>query len=67
MGTGGLIPTDLEPATFKRALTNPDPNLDGPIIDVVRLKSGVSDAAGRASLQRIVPFNAFAYGSSNSL
>ena len=34
--------------------SNPDPNLDGPIIDVIRLKSSISDAAGRASLQRIV-------------
>jgi len=54
MGTGALVPTGLEPATFKKALTDPDPNLNGPIIDVVRLKSGVSDAAGHASLQRIV-------------
>ncbi len=54
MGTGALLPTGLEPAAFKRALTQPDPNLNGPIIDVVRLKSGVTPAAGRASLQRIV-------------
>jgi hypothetical protein len=54
MGTGALVPQGLEPATFKKALKNPDPNLDGPIIDVIRLKSGVSDTAGRASLQRIV-------------
>jgi hypothetical protein len=54
MGTGALLPTGLEPAAMKRALTNPDPNLDGPIIDVVRLKKGVSPAAGRVSLQRIV-------------
>ena len=54
MGTGALLPTGVEPAAMKRALTDPDPNLDGPIIDVVRLKKGVSPAAGRASLQRIV-------------
>ena len=54
MGTGALLPTGLEPAAFKRALTQPDPNLNGPSIDVVRLKSGVTPAAGRASLQRIV-------------
>jgi hypothetical protein len=54
MGTGALVPTGLEPATFKKALTNPDPNLDGAAIDVIRLKGGVSDDAGRASLQRIV-------------
>ena len=54
MGTGGLIPTGLEPPAFKKALTDPDPNLNGPIIDVVRLKSGVSPGAGRRSLHRIV-------------
>jgi hypothetical protein len=54
MGTGALVPMGFVPATFKKALTNPDPNLDGPIIDVIRLKSSISDAAGRASLQRIV-------------
>ena len=54
MGTGALLPTGLEPAAFKRALTQPDPNLNGPAIDVVRLRSGVTPAAGRASLQRIV-------------
>ena len=30
MGTGALLPTGLEPAAFKRALTQPDPNLNGP-------------------------------------
>jgi len=54
MGTGALLPTGLEPAAFKKALTQPDPNLNGPIIDVVRLKSGVSPTSGRRSLQRIV-------------
>jgi FtsX-like permease family len=54
LGTGALLPTGLEPAAFKRALTQPDPNLNGPAMDVVRLKTGVSLAAGRASLQRIV-------------
>ncbi len=54
MGTGALIPIGLVPAAFRRAITNPDPNQNGPIIDVVRLESGVSPAAGRASLQRIV-------------
>ena len=54
MGTGALIPTSLEPPAFQRALASPDPNLNGPIIDVVRLKSGVSPAAGRLTLGRIV-------------
>jgi hypothetical protein len=54
MGTGALIPTNLEPPAFKKVLTNPDPNLNGPVIDVVRLKASVSPAVGRSSLQRII-------------
>ncbi len=54
MGTGALVPTGLERAAFKKALKSPDPNLNGPIMDVVRPKRGVSAAAGRRSLQRIV-------------
>ena len=54
MGTGALLSTGLEPAAFKRALSQPDPNLDGPSMDVVRLKDGVTPSAGQASLRRIV-------------
>ena len=54
MGTGALLPTGLEPVAFKRALTQPDPNLNGPDMDVVRLRSGVTLTAGQASLQRVV-------------
>ena len=53
MGTGALFATDIEPAAFRRAATSPDPNLDGPAIEVVRLRSGVTPAAGLDSLQRI--------------
>ncbi len=53
MGTGVLVPTGVEPAAMKQALKNPDPNQNGPAIDVVRLRPGVSAAAGRASLQRV--------------
>ena len=52
MGTGALFATDIEPAAFRRATTSPDPNLDGPAIEVVRLR-GVTPAAGLDSLQRI--------------
>jgi FtsX-like permease family len=54
MGTGALLPTGLEPETFKRAIAQPDPNLDGPAMDVVRLKNGVTPSAGLTSLRRIV-------------
>jgi hypothetical protein len=54
MGTGALLSIGLEPAAFKRALSQPDPNLNGPDMEVVRLKAGVTPAAGRTSLQHIV-------------
>ncbi len=53
MGTGALVPTGFIPAAFNRAINSPDPILNGPALVFVRLRSGVSAAAGRASLQRI--------------
>jgi hypothetical protein len=48
-----LIPKDIEPAKFQWALTEPDPNLNGPAIVVVRLRNGVPAAASLALPQRI--------------
>jgi len=53
MGTGVMISNAVEPPEFRRALTNPDPNLNGPVLAVVRLRAGSAAAAGLASLQRI--------------
>ncbi len=53
MGTGALISTAIIPAAFNRAINSPDPVLNGPALVFVRLRSGVSPAAGRASVQRI--------------
>ena len=53
MGTGAMIAQGIEPPKFKRALTQPDPNMNGPVIEVVRLRKGVPAAAGLASLQRV--------------
>jgi hypothetical protein len=53
MGTGLLFSTNFGGAAFQKATTSPDPNLNGWAIDVVRLKKGVSTAAGLASLRRI--------------
>jgi hypothetical protein len=53
MGTGALIPTGVEPPAFQRALRSPDKNLNGPSLVFVRFRNGVSDATGRANLQRI--------------
>jgi hypothetical protein len=53
MGTGAVIPNSIGSASFHRAITQPDPNLNGPTIDVVRLRLGVTPAAGLASMRRI--------------
>jgi ABC-type antimicrobial peptide transport system permease subunit len=52
MGTGALLSAALSPA-FVKAITNPDPNLDGPGVVFVRLRSELSPAAGLADMKRI--------------
>ncbi|HEY3941764.1 MAG TPA: FtsX-like permease family protein [Acidimicrobiales bacterium] len=54
MGTGAMISGGIEPPAFRRAITQPDPNLDGQDVEVVRLRNGLTPAAGLASLRRIV-------------
>ena len=53
MGTGALVSAGIETPTLVRALTSPDPILNGPQYVFVRLRPGVSSAAGRANLERI--------------
>jgi hypothetical protein len=53
MGAGALILKSIEPPAMQRALTSPDPNLNGYDIVAVRMRNNVSAAAGLASLQRI--------------
>ena len=53
MGTGGIVEDDAVPGAFRRTLTSPDPNLNGPALVAVRLRKGVSPASGRAALERI--------------
>jgi hypothetical protein len=53
MGTGAVIAQGIEPPAFKRALTQPDPNLNGPSVVVVRLRSRVGAGAGLALLQGV--------------
>jgi hypothetical protein len=48
MGTGALVSTAIIPAAFNRTII---PN--GPELVFVQMRSGISAAAGRASLQRI--------------
>jgi hypothetical protein len=53
MGTGALVPIDIEPPAFRKALTSPDPNENGPDMIAVQLRKGVATTAGRASVQGI--------------
>ena len=53
MGTGALVPSGIAPPAMQKALGSPDPTLNGPGAVLVRLKNGVTPAAGLASLQRI--------------
>ncbi len=53
MGTGAIVQDGAAPAAFQRTLVNPDPNLNGPALAAVRLRSGVSPASGRAALEQI--------------
>ena len=52
MGTGGILSVDVSPAIV-HATQNPDPNLNGPGLVFVRLRSGVTAADGRADMNRI--------------
>jgi ABC-type lipoprotein release transport system permease subunit len=52
MGTGAVLSDHVNPA-FLRAAQNPDPNLDGPGLVFVRLRNGLSAAAGRANMNHI--------------
>jgi len=53
MGTGALFSEAIFPPAFQRAIGARDPNLNGPELVFVRLRNGLSPAAGRADLQRI--------------
>jgi hypothetical protein len=53
MGTGALIPTGIEPPAMQKVLRSRNPTLNGPAAVFVRLKNGVTPAAGLRSLQRI--------------
>jgi len=53
MGTGALFSDAVFVPALARALVNADPNLNGPAIDVVRIRSGVTTTAALSSLHRI--------------
>jgi hypothetical protein len=54
MGRGAIISQGIEPAAMKKFLSRPYPTLNGPKMIFVRLRQGVSLAAGKTSLEKIV-------------
>ena len=55
MGTGALVPYGIVPPSMTEAINShePDPNYHGPQLVFVRMRDGVSAAAGYADMQRI--------------
>jgi hypothetical protein len=53
MGTGALLSDGILPPAFLKAMNSSDQTLNGPNLALVRLRAGVTTAAGRANLQRI--------------
>lgn len=53
MGTGAIIPLGVEPVAMKKSMTSKDPNLNGPGIVFVRMRTNLSAAAGLANLQKV--------------
>lgn len=53
MGTGAIVPLGIQPPAMANAMKSPDPNLNGPELVFVRLRSTVSAKAGRADMQRV--------------
>ena len=53
MGTGALVSFDVEPLAFRQSQIQPDPNLNGPDLVFLRIRSGVSTADARADMARI--------------
>ncbi len=53
MGTGALFSQSIFVPALARANVNSDPNLNGPAIDVVRIRSGVTPTVALSALHRI--------------
>jgi hypothetical protein len=53
MGLGGMVSTGIETRSFADAISSKDQNFNGPELIFVRLRSGVSAAAGKRNLEGI--------------
>jgi MacB-like periplasmic core domain/FtsX-like permease family len=66
MGTGAYLSIDALPASFSQAVSNSNPNLNGPQLVFVRMRAGVSPARGRANLEQIAKVANRVFASSQS-
>jgi ABC-type antimicrobial peptide transport system permease subunit len=53
MGVGAMVSTGFETRAFAKAISSDDQNLNGPELVFVRLRAGVSAAAGKRNLEGI--------------
>ncbi|MGH8994725.1 MAG: FtsX-like permease family protein [Acidimicrobiales bacterium] len=53
MGDGAMFAFAALPRRFQQELSDPDPNLDGPGLVFVRMRTGVSATGARANLEKI--------------
>ncbi|MGA8679234.1 MAG: FtsX-like permease family protein [Acidimicrobiales bacterium] len=61
MGTGALVATGVEPVALQRLLRSPFPTLNGPEFVFVRMRTGVSNSAALADMNRIAGVAAKAF------
>jgi hypothetical protein len=54
MGIGAIIPEGVESPAMKKFLSSPYATLNGPSIVYVRLRPGVSESVGKASMEKII-------------
>jgi hypothetical protein len=66
MGVGALMSYLSLPASFHSQIQSPDPTQDGPTLAFVRYRSGISDKAATADLNRILGVAAAAFASDPS-
>jgi hypothetical protein len=54
MGTGAIVPLGIQPPAMTKAMMNSDPNLNGPELAFIRMRSGISTSAARANMAGII-------------
>jgi hypothetical protein len=53
MGIGAWLSTGIEPPALQQALENPDPNINGPDVVVVKMRDGIDAKTAAADMQQV--------------